>query len=168
MLDLALALALSGAPAPALPPPAAISAKLTEEDGRPEILATVRSGDKPLANAGVAFRLVRSFGDLELGQDTTLDDGTAAAPFPKGLGPDAAGGWTFKVALTSPETVQGQEAVFRILAPGRPPADLPEPRELWARRAPWSLLAAVAVLLGSAWGAFAFAARQIWRIKQGG
>jgi hypothetical protein len=169
MLDLALALALGTGPAQPPPPPASITARLAEEEGRPELIATVMAGGRPLANAGVSFRLTRSFGDLPLGEDTTLEDGTAAAPFPRTLGPDAGGGWTVAVSLTSPEAYQGQERVVRLIqsSASAPPPRRP-PRELWARRAPWSLLAAVSALMAAAWAAYGFAAYHLVLIQKGG
>lgn len=171
MLSLALALTLATAPAPAQASPAAsIAARLGQEDGKPELIATVLADGKPLPNAGVSFQLVRSFGRLALGEDTTLDDGTAAAPFPKELRADAQGGWTVDVSLTSPDAYQGQTVELRI--PGDAAAASPRPRsaprELWARRAPWSLLATVLALAGSAWAAYGFVVYQLFLIKKGG
>lgn len=169
MLDLVLAFALSGTPSAPPPPPPAITAKLGQEDGKPEIIATVTVDGKPLPSAGVSFQLVRSFGSLTLGEDTTLEDGTAAVSFPKELGLDAEGGWTVKVALTSPEAFQGQETVVRIPPPAvSTPLPAAPPRELWARRAPWSLLAAILALMASVWGAYGFAAYQLFHIRKGG
>lgn len=153
----------------AQPPPAVIAARVGQEDGRPEVIATVTSDGKPVSNAGVAFQLQRSFGDLALGQDTTLDDGTAAAALPKELSPGPGGTWTFKIAITSPDALAGQTGTFRIQAPvvaagtGRS-----APRELWARSAPWPLLITVLVLAGSAWIAYGYAVHQLRLIKQGG
>lgn len=171
MLELGLALLLAGQPQPQAPPaPAVITAKLGQEDGKPELIATVSSEGRPVPNAGVTFSLVRSFGDLTLGQDTTLDDGTAAAPFPKGLDADAQGGWTFKVALTSPDALAGQSARVRIASSAAPrrAAAAPAPRELWSRSAPWSVLIVVLALAGSAWAVYAFAGYQLYLIRQGG
>ena len=170
MLELGLALLLAGAPAPqAPPPPAEISAQIGQEDGKPEIIATVKAAGKPVPNVGVTFTLARTFGDLPLGQDTTLDDGTAAAPFPKGLRPDQEGHWTFKIALTSPDAYAGQAKTLTIAAPA---AGAPLPaatrRELWSRSAPWSVLLTVLVLVGGAWTVYAFAGCQLYRIHQGG
>ena len=171
MLDLALAIALAAGPAPVQAPQvASITARLGQEDGKPELIATVLAGGKPVPNAGVSFQLVRSFGRLTLGEDTTLDDGTAAAPFPKELRADAQGGWTVEVSLTSPDAYQGQTVELRIpggtaSASPRPRSD---PRELWARRAPWPLLATVLALAGSAWAAYGFVAYQLFLIKKGG
>ncbi|HEU4950771.1 MAG TPA: hypothetical protein VFT46_02410 [Holophagaceae bacterium] len=173
MLELGfLLLAVAQPPSQPPPPPApitGITAKLGREDGKPELIATVTSDGKPVPNVGVTFSLVRSFGDLTLGQDTTLDDGTAAAPFPAGLGADAQGGWTFKVALTSPETLAGQAATLRVESLAAPSsAAVPSRRELWSRSAPWSVLITVLALAGSAWAVYGFAGYQLYLIRQGG
>ena len=55
------------------------------EEGAKLIRATVQLNGKPLENATVRFLVRRSFGDLLLGEDKTLDDGTAAVRFPKAL-----------------------------------------------------------------------------------
>ncbi len=162
MIGFALALLLA-------PGPVSIAARMDQEGGQREIIATVTANGKPAAGVGVGFELARTFGSLPLGEDTTLEDGTAAAPFPKGLGTDADGGWTVKVVLRSPEPFQGQEATVRIPATAAELPVRPAPaRELWARHAPWSLLAAVGALMASAWAAYGFAAYQLFRIGQGG
>lgn len=169
MFSLALALLVSGAPAaPAPPPVVSISAKVTEEDGKPEVLATVLADGKPAPNVGVTFLLHRSFGDLTLGTDTTLDDGTAAAPFHKELAADQQGGWTFKITLTSPDAFAGQAQTIRMAAPTATVTSAATPRELWARHAPWSLLLTVLILVGSVWGVYSYTAYQLFLIKQGG
>ncbi|HTL98940.1 MAG TPA: hypothetical protein VL181_09060 [Holophagaceae bacterium] len=146
-----------------------ITARVGQEDGRPEVIATLTSDNKPVANAGVAFQLQRSFGELALGQDTTLDDGTAAAALPKELAPNPDGTWTFKIAITSPDALAGQAQTLRIQAPivatGARQSAL---RELWARSAPWSLLITVLVLAGSAWIVYGYAVHQLHLIKLGG
>ena len=169
MLELGLALLLGAAPAPqAPPPPADITAKLGVEDGKQEVIATVMADGKPVPNAGVAFTLVRTFGDLPLGQDTTLDDGTAAAPFPGQLRPEA-GQWTLKVSLTSPEAYAGQARTLLLSAPPEPVPPRPTaPRELWSRSAPWSVLITVLALVGGAWAAFGYAAHQLRAIRREG
>ena len=173
MLELGFLLLAAAQPPPQAPPPPAgittISAKLGQEDGKPELIATVTSEGRPVPNAGVTFSLVRTFGDLTLGQDTTLDDGTAAAPFPKELDADAQGGWTFKVALTSPEALAGQTKTIRVESSAAPAkAAAPAPRELWSRATPWSVVITVLALAGSAWAVYGFAGYQLYLIKQGG
>lgn len=170
MLNLALALLLgAAAPAQTPPSPAEITAKIGQEDGKPEIIATIFSNGKPAPNIGVVFHLARSFGDLTLGQDTTLDDGTAAAPLPKGLGPDQQGGWTFTITLTSPEAFEGQSKTIAIPSPIGSAAQKPLPRrELWSRAAPWSLLFTVMILVCLAWTAFGFVSYQLYLIRKGG
>ena len=169
MLELGLALLLASPPAPQAPPRVAgITAKVGEEDGQREIIATVLEGGKPVPNVGVSFRLVRSFGDLPLGDDTTLDDGTAAAPLPKELRPEQ-GAWSVKVVLTSPEAFAGQGRELSLAATaGREPAQPLPSRELWSRSAPLSLMLTVLILVGGAWTAFAFAGRQLLAIRRDG
>ena len=169
MLELGLAFLLATSEAPQAPPRVAeISARVGEEDGRREVIATVREGGKPIPSVGVSFRLVRSFGDLPLGEDTTLDDGTAAAPLPRELRP-SEGGWSVKISLTSPEVFAGQSRELSLAAPsGCGPTQPPRHRELWSRDAPFSLVLTVLILVGGAWAVFAFTCRQLLAIRREG
>ena len=148
-----------------------IQAQLGKEDGRPNVIVTVTQDQKPVANVGVTMLLHRSFGELTLGQDTTLDDGTAVAPFPPQLSPDPDGSWTVKVQLTSPDAMAGQEKEIRLAAP---PASETRgnqanlPRALWGRHAPISLILAVLALVGSAWAAYGYTLYQLFHLKKGG
>src|SRR5437016_6280200 len=55
------------------------------EEGKKVLVATLKLDGKPLEGAKVSFFVRRTFGNLLLGQERTLDDGTAAVPFPEGL-----------------------------------------------------------------------------------
>lgn len=171
MLDTALTLLVLVTPTQArnLPAAATINARIGQEDGKPELIATVMSDGSPLPNAQVAFLLRRSFGDLALGQDTTLDDGTAAAPFPAQLGADPDGTWTVRIVLTSPAAFADQTRTLRLEAPSAPaPRNPAAPRALWARAAPWPLILLVLALTGAAWSAYLYAAHQLQLIKTHG
>ena len=76
--------AAQAAPSESLPIPALSLADVTEE-GQHLLRATVTLKGEPLQGARVQFGAARTFGVLDLGTDTSLDDGTAAIPFPEGL-----------------------------------------------------------------------------------
>ena len=55
------------------------------EDGKKMIHALVTLNGKPLENVNLQYFVQRTFGNLPIGQDTTLDDGTSAVAFPSDL-----------------------------------------------------------------------------------
>lgn len=170
---LALALVLGAKPAGALaneaapPPGASLSLKLETEDGKQMVVATVLAGGKPKEGAKVTFEVPRAFGPLVIGQDTTLDDGTAAAPFPTDLPAGASGRLIVKARVTEPAELAALrgEADLGGAQKSALPAK-PFSRALWSPRAPVGLLVTLAVLLAAFWGAYAYAAFQLLRIRQ--
>ncbi len=74
------------ATAPATAPAATITLSTPrDEKGNKQLMATVVAAGKPVANAAVTFAVQRTFGEMPLGNDTTLDNGTAAIAFPSDL-----------------------------------------------------------------------------------
>ena len=152
----------------AAPSTAEIKLLLTTEDGRKQLQATVTADGKPLENATVAFTVKRTFGQLDIGKDQTLDDGTAQIPFPV----DLPGGTTgqldvtaivqapTKYANTSAHATFGGAAILI-------PSDDEFPRSLWAPRAPWLLIVTIAGILAIVWCVYAYVAGQLWAIARG-
>jgi hypothetical protein len=152
--------------AAALPTPD-VTISIGEEENRKVVRALVKLQDKPLENAAVTISVKRTFGLLPLGKDTTLDDGTAAAPFPADL-PGGADGQLHFVAEVA-GAAQYRAALAEAAAASttaRAERQDPFPRALWAPRAPLQLLIPIFVLLGGVWVTYAFVVGQmiaIWR-----
>jgi hypothetical protein len=103
-----------------------------------------------------------------LGQDTTLDDGTAAVLFPNTL-PVGSDGMLDVIAV-----IKGPDQYANISAtatfPGAPKKAAPEdpfPSALWAPHAPWQLLLTIGTLLAGVWTTYAFVVFQIRAIAKG-
>ena len=183
VLLLVLGAGLRAAPAqtvPAAPTPAATTAapatatdvqvtlSTAVEDGKKQLIATVKRAGKPVENATVSFGAKRTFGRLVLGADVTLDDGTAAIPFPADLPGDARGNLELNAMVQGPLSQWGASAEATL--PGGMPKATPVenfPRALWAPSAPLGLIVAIAVLVGGAWGAYLFVALQLIAIRKG-
>ena len=116
----------------------------------------------------MSFGAKRSFGRLVLGTDVTLDDGTAAIAFPTDLPGDEKGNLELRATVQGPLSEWG--AAAEAVMPGgkpKPPTEESFPRALWSPYAPVGLIAANAVLVGGAWGAYAFVAFQLVIIRKG-
>jgi hypothetical protein len=144
-----------------------VAVKAVVEEKEKLIQATVTLDGKPLEGVTVSFSVSRTFGNLAIGQDKTLDDGTAAVPFPVGLPAGSTGKLQVLVAITSPlqysegrgeATVEGGQAVQASAQAF--------PRALWAPRAPILLVAVIALILVSVWGCYAYVAAQILAISR--
>lgn len=129
------------------------------------LLATVRLDGRPLAGATVAFSVRRSFGDMTLGEDVTLEDGTAAVPFPSGLPGGPRGELQVRAELLAPAAVAGARGTA-VVAGGaaRSLGAAPMPRALWASRAPLALVGSLAFLLLVVWSIYAVVLRQLVHI----
>jgi hypothetical protein len=165
-LLLALAVAI---PSVALAQPAkpVLTLKTSAEDGKLMIVATVKLNGKPLAGAKVALFATRTFGMLPLGMDETLDDGTAAVPFPGTLPGDTNGAIQVVATITAPKEYTGVQA-SAMLAGGlkRSPEIISFPRALWAPRAPWPLILTIVALLCSVWGIYGYVVLQLSKIRK--
>lgn len=184
------------AAAPAAAQPPVLEVKSEVEDGKKMLIATVTRDGKPLPDVPVSFYVDRLFGRLLIGEDKTLEDGSAAVEAPEDLasGPSGELKIIVQAALpdTSPEETEASTEVAMRSAPEEPPASpAPTPpriidaaftlkgevrllqeqgrneRTLWAPRAPIPLLATITVLLVVVWGSYAFVVGQIIKIKQG-
>ena len=171
----ALILALAAArglwaaePASAGPPPQIAVAAGTEE-GKKVLVATVTRQGKPLENVRVAFGVKRTFGVMNVGQEDTLDDGTAAVPFPKGLPGGPQGELQIVAEIKAPAPYAGvrREATLPggvVVAQENDPF----PAALWSPRAPLALVLTIVVLLGGVWLTYLYVVVQLVRIRKGG
>lgn len=158
--------ALADEPTPAAKPEIALA--VSKEEGKPTLIATVKLKGKPLENVKVAFTVQRTFGQLLLGQDTTLDDGTAAAEFPSDLPGGPSGELNVRAEIKAPEQYAGIRTQVRFGGALKfQPESQPFPRELWSSRAPVTLLGILLVLLGTVWGLYAYVVVQLVQLKKG-
>ena len=139
------------------------------EEGKKVLLATVTLETRPVEGAQVVFYAKRTFGRIKLGQEETLDDGTAIAPFPDGLPGDQTGKIDVTAEIVAPEQYAGAKADALVDGGVRviPHAD-PFPRALWSPRAPIPMLVIFAVLLGGVWSTYLFVLYQLFRIRKDG
>jgi hypothetical protein len=146
-----------------------IALQMSTEDHQKIILATVTTDGKPLANATVAFFVKRLFGNLGIGSDVTLDDGTAAVNFPSDLPGGTAGQLDVIAKITNPPqygSVRGQ-ATFG----GARVVELKEqefPRALWAPQAPLALILTIVIVVAGVWGIYLYVGFQLIKIRKGG
>lgn len=147
-------------------PTIAISLSVATEEGKKNLVATAMAEGKPVENVTVIFYVRRTFGNLELGQDRTLDDGTAALPFPSDLPGGPTGMLHVLAEARSTGGIARTEGEFyggRIV----PTVNAPYPRALWTPRAPLLLVAIIFALVTVAWGAYAFVISQLIAIRKG-
>lgn len=147
---------------------AEVKLQLTTEEGKRQLQATVTANGKPLESATVVFTVKRTFGELPIGKDQTLDDGTAQAAFPADLPGGSTGQLHITATVQAPSQYAGAHAqgVFDGAAKVRPAED-EFPRALWAPRAPWLLIATIGVILAAVWCAYAYVVVQLWALARG-
>lgn len=146
-----------------------IALQVTTEENQRTILATVTSGGKPIKGATVAFFVKRTFGNLAIGHDQTLDDGTAAVPFPANLPGGATGNLEVVAAITEP--AQYIDARGRATFGGAPIIPLKTEefsRALWAPQAPLTLILTIGLISLVVWGIYIYIVVQLFRIRKGG
>ncbi|MFI5379219.1 MAG: hypothetical protein ACHRHE_07980 [Tepidisphaerales bacterium] len=157
--------------APATMPASAAAANVaistTTEDGKRMLVATVTATatGKPVEGAKVAFFARRTFGNLSLGTEVTLDDGTAAVAFPLDL-PGSNGQLQIIAQIVAPEkyaaATRETNVGGAVVVPANPD---PFPRAIWAPQAPLPLIVSFVVLLGIVWSTYAFVLVQLRKIK---
>jgi hypothetical protein len=137
------------------------------EDGKKMIQATVTLNNKPLANVTLDYFVKRTFGNLAIGEDTTLDDGTSAVAFPSDLPGEMDGSLHFSVRVKSPDPYTGASTAA-VLAADTPHALIADafPRALWAPEAPLALMASIGAILGCVWLSYLFVVSQIYAIRK--
>jgi len=144
---------------------AVIELTRTTEDKQEMLVAKVTVNGLPVQGATVAFSVKRTFGLMTLGEDQTLDDGTAAVTFPEALPGNAKGELAFRVVLQSPPELEGSAVDVKLAgAPARSWAAVP-PRALWSSRVPLAIPAAIAFLVLCVWSTYAFVAIQLAALR---
>jgi hypothetical protein len=143
-----------------------ISIGTVTEEGRKLIRAVVLVGGKPVEDATVRFTVRRTFGELLLGEDKTLDDGSAAVPFPSDLPGGATGELQVVAEVKSPAEYGGRAEAVLPGASATTASAEEIPRALWSRRAPLPLVAAIIGLIGGVWTAYAYVAAQLLAIRR--
>ncbi len=136
------------------------------EEGHKLIVATVTRGGKPAEGAKVVVGVARTFGRLNLGAEETLDDGTAAVPFPEGLPGGPEGKLRVVAEVVAPADLVGARAeslldggvVVKV-------ADDPFPAALWSPRAPMALVSSILACLALVWCVYAYVLSQLVRIR---
>jgi hypothetical protein len=152
--------------------PAKIELKRATEDKEDMLVATVTANGRPVAGAVVVFSVTRTFGVMALGEDQTLDDGTAAVQYPRGLPGNARGELELSVAVRSPPALVGPPLEVKLggAEPARTsPAEVP--RALWSSRAPIGIVSTISFLLLCVWTTYGFVVSQlaaIYRLKEEG
>jgi hypothetical protein len=154
--------------APATQPRATVAVSRVTEEGESLIKAVVLEGVTPVENASVVFEVKRTFGNLIIGEDKTLDDGSAAVKFPKDIPGGPAGELDVVVEVKSPPQVAGARAEVALDGGVKvSPADDGLPRALWAPHAPLELVIPIFLLLGAVWVTYAYVVTQLIAIRRG-
>ncbi|MHB8519649.1 MAG: NrfD/PsrC family molybdoenzyme membrane anchor subunit [Limisphaerales bacterium] len=158
---------LAAEPAASRPQPE-IAVRSGIEDGKHVIVAAVTLNGKPVGGVKIAFFVERTFGRLALGAEETIDDGTAAVPFPTGLPGGPAGELRVVAEVKSPPKYAATRV--QVSLPGGAkvlPETDPFPRALWSPKAPVGLLLTIVVLLSIVWTTYAFVLTQLIKIRKG-
>ena len=146
-----------------------LSLTTVSEEGHHQIQATLLSAGKPVENATISFGVKRTFGTLVLGEDKTLDDGTAAVNFPVDLPGNARGEIEVVAQVKAPQQFASvQTAATFSGAKYFTARSEPLPRALWAPHAPPALVIPIVVLVGGVWVTYAFVVAQVLAIRRGG
>jgi len=139
------------------------------EEGKRMLVARVTRGGKNVEGAIVLFQAERLLGWLALGRETTLDDGTAAIPFPAGLPGGSSGELRIRAKIESPADLASVTGETRLDGAPRIPKDREEfPRALWAPHAPVMLIVAILVFLSGVWGTYAYVFYRLVKVWKGG
>jgi quinol-cytochrome oxidoreductase complex cytochrome b subunit len=128
--------------APVTPPGGrpVLTLKVATEEGKKMVVVSVTSGGKPLEKAKVAFS-VHGAEPTEIGQDETLEDGTAAVAFPEGVPGGPNGELNIAAVIKSPAPYAGVGTEGTFLG------GVPVPACLWGPTAPGAILLASVTLL---------------------
>ena len=144
-----------------------LSLQIVTEEGQKLLQARVTSAGKPVENAAVSFFVKRTFGNLLLGQDKTLDDGTAAIPYPVDL-PGGPTGQLQIVASATGATLQSPVSAQATFGGSPVVRANPEsfPRALWSPQTPWPLIFSIFFIMALVWCTYAFVVMQIVQITR--
>jgi hypothetical protein len=159
-------LAPAALPQDTRPAPAEIRVAVGTEEGKQVLIATVMNDGKPVAGASVKFSVARLFGQLSLGIGETLDDGTAAVPFPEDLPGGATGELDVTAAIQSPKELVGVRVNTKIPGGAVVPSTANAfPEELWSPRAPRPLVITIVLLVASAWIVYVGVVARLLKIR---
>ena len=138
------------------------------EEGKAVLVANLRANGKPVEDAAIQFYAKRTFGDLKLGEEKTLEDGTAAVAFPKDL-PAGENGILHLAAEFKATTALAGARVEQTFTGGRviKSQEITLPRALWAPQAPLVLLIVIGAVMGGVWASYGYVVLQILRIRRG-
>ena len=147
-------------------PQAQITIAASTEEGKKVIVATVTRDGKPVEGAHVVVQVKRTFGNLTLGEDDTLADGTVAVPFPADLPGGIEGKIQVFAQIKSPPELA---AVATQTLDGASKVVLkkdPFPRALWLPHAPLALLITIGSMLSIVWSVYLFVVIQLIKIRK--
>ena len=147
-------------------PPAQIAIATNLEEGKKVIVATVTRDGKPIEGAHVAVQIKRTFGNLTLGEDDTLADGTVAFPFPSDLPGGQEGKLQVIAQIKSPPELATTATQILDGAAKVVIKEDPFPRALWMPNAPLPLLITIASLLSIVWSVYVFVVIQLIKIRK--
>ena len=146
-----------------------VSIAADTEEGKKVLITTVKLDGKPLQGAQVSFFVRRSFGLILLGKDETLEDGTAAVPYPETLPAAPNGEFQLVVDVGGTSTYAVLRKVFQMQGGVKPAEEKnPFPRALWAPHAPIPLIVTIIGLLAIVWSAYTFVFVQLFKIHKEG
>ena len=145
---------------------ARVELRRASEGAEDMLVASVTVGGRPAPGVVVGFFAHRHFGLLSLGEDATLDDGTAAIAFPRALPGDSRGDLRIRATVLSPDSLVGATA-DAVMSGGVPAGrNVGEyPRALWSTRSPIGLLVGITVLLLCVWSTYAFTVWQLLKLR---
>jgi hypothetical protein len=147
----------------------AISLTTDVEDGKKMVHAVVVLNGKPIENTTLQYFVQRTFGNLQIGEDTTLDDGTSAVAFPSDLPGASDGKLHLIVRIKAPAQYSSVSSSSAFPADVQPaPAADAFPRALWAPHAPLALMLSIFVVLAGIWLSYFFVVSRILAIRMGG
>lgn len=152
----------------ALKPRPEIAITTSVEEGKKVIVAKVTLNGKPVEDAKVTVQVQRTFGQITLGTEATLDDGTVAVPFPTDLPGGIAGQIQVVAEIKSPPEYAATRAQATL--DGAPKVQLesnPFPRALWSPKAPLALILTIFTLLAIVWSTYIYVLVQLIKIKRG-
>jgi hypothetical protein len=147
-------------------PQVQITIEAGTEEGKKVIIATVTRDGKPVEGSHVVLQVKRTFGNLILGEDDTLADGTVAVPFPADLPGGIEGKIQILAQIKSPpelaaaatQTLDGASKVVL--------KEDPFPRALWSPHAPLGLLITISSMLSIVWSVYLFVVIQLIKIRK--
>jgi hypothetical protein len=169
ILFIALILLMSAGRAFAQTTQPTIGLSTTVEEGKKMVHGLVTLNGKPVENVVLQYYVQRTFGNLLIGQDTTLDDGTSAVAFPIDLPGAPDGKLHLIVRIKEPPQYASTSVSVAF------PADVQAaavadafPRALWAPNAPLPLMLSIFAVLAGVWLSYFFVVSRIVAIRTGG